>query len=177
MCILHCVPLPCIWLLLTCAPPPRCEDPFHHHRRLPPPSCLALLLPLHLLLPPLEDSGSSSACMPRWSSAGRVTPRERDLDGLQVNAGFPRGGRSSGVDLAGRGRRARRAWRHAADARCGGPHAGRARGAAASLRWRRSRSACCSRMPPRPPSRFGRATGGRGRGAVDPAAKNGGVAG
>jgi hypothetical protein len=58
---------------------PRCEDPSRHHRRVPPPPCLVLLLPPHLLLPPrgdgapLEDSGSSTAWMPRWSSAVRVT--------------------------------------------------------------------------------------------------------
>jgi hypothetical protein len=50
---------------------PRWEDPSRHHQWLPPPP--HLLLRLRGDGAPLEDSGSSSTWMPRWSSVGRVT--------------------------------------------------------------------------------------------------------
>jgi hypothetical protein len=107
--------------------------------------------------------------------------RERSLDGLRVNAGVPRGGRSGGVDPAGRGRhdvRAHRAGRRATGARRGGlPVLGtreglrRVRGggvralrvAVAGLHGHRLALA----VPPT----------GEAAGAADPTTKNGGVAG
>jgi hypothetical protein len=148
---------------------PRCEDPSRHHRRVPPPPCLVLLLPPHLLLPlrgdgaPLEYSGSSSAWMPRWSSAGRVTHASvgSTVSG-SVQAFLAAIGPAASTRLGVATRRPRSpCWA----SRCRhspwwSPCAERGGGAAASPRWRRSSSACYSHRPLRPPSRFGRATGG-----------------